>query len=43
MIARLYGGTNEGFGHDLTPNTVEHVITSIRAESVGAADSSQHD
>lgn len=33
MIARLYGGGDRGFGRDLTPLTVDAVISSIRDEA----------
>ena len=33
MIARLYGGGDHGFGKDLTPLSVDAVISSIRGEA----------
>jgi hypothetical protein len=33
IIDRLYGGRDDGFGHDLTPATIDRVIMSIREQA----------
>jgi hypothetical protein len=42
IIRRLYGAGNDGFGRDLTPATIDRVITSIHEEAVFAPTTAQN-